>query len=117
MNSFNQRSGLTVTLLFLLLCGVLSCGNSTEIEEPKSTDPPVNGDEITDAELLNIVQEATFQYFWDGAEPNSGMARERYHLDESTDGDIVTSGGSGFGLNYHWCRTRVYSSGRGFGPV
>lgn len=98
MNLFNQRSGLTVTLLFILLCGVLSCSNSTEIEQPIPTDPPGNEDVLTDSELLDVVQEATFQYFWDGAEPNSGMARERYHLDESTDRDIVTAGGSGFGL-------------------
>lgn len=98
MNSLNQRTGVTLTLLLFLVCGVLSCGNSTEVEEPNPTDPPGNGDEITDSELLDIVQEATFQYFWDAAEPNSGMARERYHLDENTDGDIVTSGGSGFGL-------------------
>ncbi len=57
--------------------------------------------EFSDEELLDIVQEATFQYFWDGAEPNSGMARERYHMDGEyplDDRDVVTAGGSGFGL-------------------
>lgn len=51
--------------------------------------------------LLTLVQQQTFQYFWDGAEPNSGLARERLHLDgvyPSNDKNVVTSGGSGFGI-------------------
>ena len=48
---------------------------------------------ISDEELMTKVQEQTFRYFWDFAEPNSGMARER-----NTSGRLVTSGGSGFGL-------------------
>jgi hypothetical protein len=47
----------------------------------------------TDDALLTKVQEQTFKYFWDFAHPTSGMARER-----NTSGDIVTSGGSGFGI-------------------
>jgi len=57
--------------------------------------------ELSDEELLDKVQEATFQYFWDGAGPNSGLARERYWIDEDyphEDRPVVTSGGSGFGL-------------------
>ena len=46
-----------------------------------------------DAILLEEIQRATFRYFWDFAHPASGMARER-----STSGDIVTSGGTGFGI-------------------
>jgi len=56
---------------------------------------------ISDDSLLTHVQKQTFQYFWDGAEPNSGMARERYHVDgvySQDDKHIVTLGGSGFGL-------------------
>ncbi len=48
---------------------------------------------ITDDELLTLIQHQTFKYFWDFAHPVSGMARER-----NTSGDIVTSGGTGFGL-------------------
>ena len=50
-------------------------------------------DEISDEVLLTKIQEQTFQYFWDFAHPNSGLARER-----NTSGDLVTIGGSGFGL-------------------
>ncbi len=48
---------------------------------------------LSDEALLTKVQEQTFRYFWDFAHPSSGMARER-----STSGNIVTTGGSGFGL-------------------
>ncbi len=50
--------------------------------------------DFSDAELLTMVQEATFRYFWDFAHPVSGLTRER------TPGDtnVVTIGGSGFGV-------------------
>ncbi|MXV53048.1 beta-glucosidase [Pedobacter sp. HMF7647] len=48
---------------------------------------------ISDDELLTLVQKQTFKYFWDFGHPVSGLARER-----NTSGDIVTSGGSGFGI-------------------
>lgn len=56
---------------------------------------------LPDEQLLDTIQYRTFQYFWDGAEPTSGMARERLHMDgvyPQDDKHIVTSGGSGFGL-------------------
>lgn len=48
---------------------------------------------ITDDSLLTLVQKQTFKYFWDFGHPVSGLARER-----NTSGDVVTSGGSGFGV-------------------
>jgi len=48
---------------------------------------------ISDDDLLTLIQKQTFKYFWDFAHPNSGMARER-----NTSGDIVTTGGTGFGI-------------------
>ncbi|MDH3244956.1 MAG: hypothetical protein OEM26_10100, partial [Saprospiraceae bacterium] len=48
---------------------------------------------LDDEELLERVQSKTFRYFWDFAHPVSGMARER-----DTSGDLVTTGGSGFGV-------------------
>ena len=44
-------------------------------------------------DLLTLVQEKTFKYFWDHAHPVSGLSRERLGS-----GNIVTSGGSGFGV-------------------
>lgn len=48
---------------------------------------------ITDEQLLTLVQRQTFKYFWDFGHPTSGLARER-----NTSGDVVTTGGSGFGI-------------------
>ena len=49
--------------------------------------------QISDEELLTKVQQQTFRYFWEGAEPTSGMARER-----TSSGATVTTGGTGFGV-------------------
>ncbi|GAB3322183.1 glucoamylase family protein [Larkinella ripae] len=48
---------------------------------------------ISDSLLLDLVQKQTFRYFWDFGHPVSGLARER-----NSSGDVVTSGGSGFGI-------------------
>ncbi len=48
---------------------------------------------LSDEDLLTLVQQQTFRYFYDFAHPASGMARER-----NTSGDLVTTGGSGFGI-------------------
>lgn len=48
---------------------------------------------ISDEDLLDKVQSQTFRYFWDFGHPTSGMARER-----TTSGDVVTTGGTGFGV-------------------
>jgi hypothetical protein len=48
---------------------------------------------VTDNQLLDIIQKQTFKYFYDFGHPISGLARER-----NTSGDVVTMGGSGFGI-------------------
>ncbi|MDO9554327.1 glucoamylase family protein [Rhodonellum sp.] len=56
---------------------------------------------MSDEELMDMIQQYTFRYFWHGAEPNSGMAPERIHIDgeyENNDAHIVTTGGTGFGI-------------------
>lgn len=95
MTSYKFRvSAPLITLIGLLIWG---CLVTTAPAQTGTTDRYT----LTDEEILDEVQEATFQYFWDGAEPNSGMARERYHVDgeyPQDDKNIVTAGGSGFGL-------------------
>src|SRR6202000_943400 len=49
--------------------------------------------QITDDQLLDLVQKQTLKYFWDFGHPTSGLARER-----NSTGDVVTTGGSGFGI-------------------
>jgi len=50
--------------------------------------------EMTDDELLTMLQRACFHYYWEGADPHSGMARENIPGDER----IVATGASGFGI-------------------
>jgi hypothetical protein len=48
---------------------------------------------ISDDSLLTLVQKRTFDYFWLYGHPVSGLSRDRLG-----GGDVVTSGGSGFGM-------------------
>ena len=48
---------------------------------------------VSDDELLTIVQQQTFKYFWDFGHPVSGLSAER-----NTTPNVVTIGGSGFGV-------------------
>ncbi|HEX2975801.1 MAG TPA: glucoamylase family protein [Bacteroidales bacterium] len=59
---------------------------------------------ISDDSLITLVQKQTARYFWDYAQPVSGLARERYGS-----GDLVTTGGSGFGM-----MALITSAERGF---
>jgi len=49
---------------------------------------------LSDDDLLTLVQQQTFKYFWDFAHPVSNLARER----SNGDNNVVTTGGSGFGI-------------------
>jgi len=91
-NSFFLWLGI-VLMSLNLACQNFDSNNMVDNNSPAS--------EISGDTLLTVVQEKTFQYFWDGAEPNSGLARERFHVDgvyPQDDKHIVTTGGSGFGL-------------------
>ncbi|MCT4124402.1 glucoamylase family protein [Elizabethkingia anophelis] len=84
-------------LIFTLAIAGVTCSSQSPVRENKKSDTK----KLTDDQLLDKVQRQTFRYFWDFAEPHSGMARERYHPDGNypdRDTNIVTTGGSGFGL-------------------
>ena len=55
----------------------------------------------SDDEFLDFIQKTHFNYMWEGAETTSGLAPERIHMDgeyPQNDKDVITTGGSGFGL-------------------
>jgi hypothetical protein len=54
--------------------------------------------EASDEALLDLVQRQTFRFFWEGAHPVSGLARDRTGLDADPDNDLISVGGSGFGV-------------------
>ncbi|MDL2214760.1 beta-glucosidase [Dysgonomonas sp. OttesenSCG-928-M03] len=91
--------------LFAVVSGLILTFSNCKNSNTSSTDSDKEGEAVTenisDEALLDSVQRRTFNYFWDGAEPTSGMARERFHVDgeyPQNDKNVVTSGGSGFGI-------------------
>lgn len=87
--------------LLVLLFGMAlfqSCKSENPVTEPLPPEEPEPPEEpspsLSDEELMEMVQKQTFNYFWEGAEPNSGLALER----SNGSGKTVTMGGSGFGL-------------------
>ncbi len=85
-----MRYTLWIAVVSLLLG---SCTTPQEKYEVNTT--------LSDDSLLTLVQYQTFQYFWNNAEPVSGLGRERTHMDgvyPDHDQNIITTGGSGFGL-------------------
>ncbi|HXL57883.1 MAG TPA: glucoamylase family protein [Chitinophagaceae bacterium] len=54
--------------------------------------------DLSDSALLELVQKQTFRYFWDFGHPVSGLARERSNVAYNYGNEVVTMGGSGFGV-------------------
>ncbi|TDN39951.1 DUF3131 domain-containing protein [Hymenobacter sp. UV11] len=96
-------------LLFLLFSGLLlvpalAPAQALRRAAAKTPTPPARFDarqrprHLTDEQLLDQVQRQTFQYFWVLGERNSGMARERSNASFDTGPEVVTTGGTGFGI-------------------
>ena len=91
-------------LALALLMAFTACksDNNTQPKEPTPQDSQTRPESFdNDDALLDYIERVHFNYMWDGAEPTSGLARERIHLDgdyPEHDQDVVTTGGSGFGI-------------------
>jgi len=84
-----MRSHLLCLLLFSAACNTQREGAGA------------NSHTAAEWRVFDSVQRQTFRYFWEGAEPQSGLARERIHMDgdyPQQDQDVITSGGGGFGV-------------------
>ncbi|HEX4178896.1 MAG TPA: glucoamylase family protein, partial [Rhizomicrobium sp.] len=53
---------------------------------------------LPDEALLEALQRRTFRFFWEGAEPESGLARDRNRESADAEDHLVAVGGSGFGI-------------------
>ena len=88
----------------MAMCAAPSCTTQNKSDqEADSNDSKslVEQDFANDKQFLDYLQKSTFDYMWDGAEANSGLAPERIHFDNDyplNDQNIVTTGGSGFGI-------------------
>jgi len=65
-------------------------GQLSPVSEPVTVATRV----LSDDELLTTVQEAHFRYYWEGAHPVAGLARENIPGDD----DLVATGAAGFGI-------------------
>lgn len=63
-------------------------------ESKLSTQAGATTVQLGDDDLLTMVQEACFRYYWDGAHTHAGMSLENIPGDEN----IVATGASGFGI-------------------
>lgn len=94
LSTFARPKCYTLCVLIALLI-VSACGSQRTESSSRNTET------ISDDSLLTLIQYRSFQYFYEGAEPVSGAAPERIHLDgdyPDNDKHIVTSGGTGFGV-------------------
>ena len=70
---------------------VVHAGSIT-IESPEGTPRPPFEFNDSDAQLLDEIQHATFEYFWSAVSPETGMVYDR------TSSDVVSTAGVGFQL-------------------
>ena len=83
-----------ITLIFFTSSCQKKVADNHNIEKPPSgVDTSDKFPRIADTALLTKIQAASFGYFYDFAQPFSGMARER-----NSSADLVTTGGTGFGI-------------------
>jgi hypothetical protein len=74
-----------------LLIALVSISTLSLSAQPRQKD-------LGDSALLDLTERQTFRYFWDFAHPVSGMARERSNHTFNTGDEVVTTGGTGFGI-------------------
>lgn len=95
-----MKKHISLFLVGLVLLSLPGCKES-KTENQNQEVAVATSDSISDEVLLDSVQKQTINYFWDGANPDSGLAPERVHMDgiyPSNDKNVVTIGGTGFGF-------------------
>ena len=90
-------------LYFLVILTTSSAQFSAFAQKPAtkkqvSSAQPTIDKNLSDSQLLDLVQKQTFRYFWDFGHPVSGMARERSNVAYDYGNEVVTTGGTGFGV-------------------
>ncbi len=90
--------GVRAVLVAGLLAVAVSPCRAGAADGPDSAAVVREGTVLTDDALLERVQRQTFRYFWDYAHPVSGLARERSNRAFDYGDEVVTIGGTGFGV-------------------
>ncbi|WEK18731.1 MAG: glucoamylase family protein [Candidatus Pedobacter colombiensis] len=90
---------LYILMAFTLLASESSAQVKTTSNKNEGIKPEMKIQKnLTDEQLLDLVQKQTFRYFWDFGHPISGMARERSNIAYNYGNEVVTTGGTGFGV-------------------
>jgi hypothetical protein len=78
------------SFLFQTACG----GGSSMVTPP----PPGDGYSGTDDQLLDEIQQAAFLFFWEGADPNTGLIKDRALAAGNDTSTLSSIASTGFGL-------------------
>ena len=96
-----EYSNSIFVLLIVCVVSLLSCNENNSKEKAPSPVMERPSDFASDEDFLDFIQKTHLNYMWEGAEKTSGLAPERIHMDgiyPQNDADVVTTGGSGFGI-------------------
>jgi len=93
------KSASLLLLATFSLSALNSSGQKNKVSQANNIKPEMKIQKnLTDEQLLDLVQKQTFRYFWDFGHPVSGMARERSNVSYDYGDEVVTTGGTGFGV-------------------
>jgi hypothetical protein len=89
-----------ITSIFFVAILLFTVTTSAQNKKTAVTtfNPTARPKNLSDSALLDLVQQQTFKYFWGFAHPVSGMARERSNVAFNYGDEVVTTGGTGFGV-------------------
>jgi len=93
-----MKNGILLALLLFVNCALIAQKANNDGGFANSIKPVGIIQGLSDSALLDVVQRQTFRYFWDFAHPISGMARERSNVAFGYGDEVVTTGGTGFGV-------------------
>lgn len=88
---------MNVMKFIIYTCLLCLLGNSLQAQAKTTANLRIQKN-LSDSALLDLVQKQTFRYFWDYGHPVSGMARERSNRSFDYGDEVVTTGGTGFGI-------------------
>ncbi len=92
-----MKKYLLLTISFFIYFNLAAQKKKTGQKSPSAYSTQIDKN-LSDSSLLDLVQKQTFSYFWDFAHPVSGLARERSNSSFNYGSEVVTTGGTGFGV-------------------
>lgn len=85
-------------IIYIILIALTKNASSQKQDAMSGFIPAQRQMNLSDSALLELVQKQTFKYFWDYAHPVSGLSRERSNIAYDYGDEVVTTGGTGFGV-------------------